>query len=108
MRFGILFFALAAHAQTPSDVRQLAFMAGCWENQQAGTLEYWTKPGGGSLLGVSRTVKGGKTVFTEYMQIREQEGGLVMSVQLKLADKVTPFRLTKLANDEAVFENPEH
>jgi len=55
-------------------------MTGCWAFQSGDseTEEYWTKPSGGSMVGLSRTVKGGKTIFTEYTQIREQNGALSM------------------------------
>ena len=50
-------------------------------------------------------------MFTEYTQIREQNGALSMFVQLGLAKSQTEFRLTKLSANEAVFtsdlENPK-
>ena len=62
------------------------------------------------MVGLSRTVKGGKAIFTEYTQIREQNGALSMFVQLGLAKSTTEFRLTKSSPNEAVFtsdlENP--
>jgi hypothetical protein len=87
-------------------------MTGYWAFQSGDseTEEYWTKPSGGAMLGLSRTVKGGKTIFTEYTQIRDQNGALSMFVQLGLAKSTTEFRLTKLSANEAVFtsdlENP--
>jgi len=107
----LLAFTLSAQNPKPS-VDQLSFITGCWAFQSGDseTEEYWTKPAGGAMLGLSRTVKGGKTVFTEYTQIREQNGALSMFVQLGLAKSTTEFRLTKLAVNEAVFtsdlENP--
>jgi hypothetical protein len=53
-------------------------------------------------------VRDGKTTFTEYMQVVEEDGALVMKVQLRLAAKMTAFKPTSLANNEAVFSNPEH
>ncbi len=88
------------------NIAQLVFMAGCWVNGP--TEEVWLKPAGGTMLGVSRTVKEGKTTFTEYMQVVEEEGTLVMKVQLRLAAKMTAFKLIRLESNEAVFSNPEH
>ena len=62
----------------------------------------------GTVDGVSRTVKDGKTAFTEYMQIVEEDGTLVYKVQLRLAGKLTAFKLKSLANNEVVLSNPEH
>ena len=109
--FLLLALALSAQDTKPS-LDRLAFMTGCWAFQSGDseTEEYWTKPSGGAMLGLSRTVRGGKTIFTEYTQIREQNGALSMFVQLGLAKSTTEFRLTKLSANEAVFtsdlENP--
>jgi hypothetical protein len=101
----LLFTALAARGGDLKDVNQLAFMSGCWAFTEGGstTEEYWTQPAGGTMMGLSRVVAGGKTVFTEYIQMREQDGVLTMFVQLKLAEKSTAFKLTKLEGQEAVF-----
>src|SRR6266478_6727203 len=109
--FLLLTLVLAAQDTKPS-LDRLSFMTGCWSFQSGDseTEEYWTKPSGGSMVGLSRTVKGGKAIFTEYTQIREQNAALSMFVQLGLAKSTTEFRLTKLSLDEAIFtsdlENP--
>lgn len=87
------------------EIGQLAFMSGCWAGQSE---ETWMKPAGGSMLGLSRTVAKGKTVFTEYMQIVEQDGVVTMHVQLKLAARATPFKLVEIGEKGAIFSNPEH
>ena len=98
--------ALSAVASFSADINDLKFMAGCWAGGP--TEEVWLKPLGGTLLGVSRTVKEGKTAFTEYMQIVEEDGMLVYKVQLRLAGKLTVFKLKSLTKDEVVFSNPAH
>lgn len=55
------------------------------------------------MMGLSRVVAGGKTVFTEYTQIREEKGVLTMFVQLRLGQSTTAFRATRLSAEEAVF-----
>ena len=59
---------LAASAGTVDD---LAWLAGDWELVSGPTRieEHWTRPDGGTLLGMGRTVKGGKTLFFEYLRI---------------------------------------
>ena len=110
--FLLLTLTLCAQTAKPS-LDQLSFMTGCWAFQsgESETEEYWTKPAGGAMLGLSRTVTGGRTIFTEYTQIREQNGALSMFVQLGLAKSTMEFRLTKLSVNEAVFtsdlENPK-
>jgi hypothetical protein len=89
------------------NIDQLGFMSGCWaftagERQ---VEEFWIKPAGGTMMGVGRTVAGGKATFTEYYQIRNLDGVLTMIVQLKLAATTTPFRLTKVSPNEAVFSS---
>jgi hypothetical protein len=61
------------------------------------------------MLGMSRTIKGGKTVFTEFLQISTgSDGVLVLNAQLKLADKSTQFRLAELKDGMVTFSNPAH
>jgi len=60
------------------------------------------------MIGMSRTVAGGKTVFTEYLQIREMNGQVASIVSLGLNAKPTVFKLVKSSESEVVFENPEH
>ena len=60
------------------------------------------------MMGMSRTVAGGKTVFTEYIQIREVNGQLAYVVSLGLASKPVIFKLVKNVDNEVTFENPEH
>lgn len=102
----ILLLAVACQAQTLG-IEKLSFLSGCWAG--GGTEEVWLKPQGGTMLGMSRTVKGGRTVFTEFMHISSAaDGGVVMNVQLQLAAKSTPFRLIEAKDGTATFSNPEH
>ena len=97
---------IACQAET-AGIEKLSFLSGCWAG--AGTEEVWLKPQGGTMLGMSRTVKGGRTVFTEFLHIASApDGGLVLNVQLKLAGKSTQFRLTELKDGAVTFSNPEH
>jgi hypothetical protein len=66
------------------------------------------KPAGQSMIGMSRTVAGGKTVFTEHLQIREANGQIAYIVALGMGAKPTVFKLIKSSDNEVVFENPEH
>ncbi|HET9227285.1 MAG TPA: DUF6265 family protein [Thermoanaerobaculia bacterium] len=100
----------AALAASPSSVQDLAWLSGCWARVggEAGSGETWTAPAGGTLLGVSRTVKGGKTVAHEFMQIRETGPGQIAFIALPSGQKEASFPLVRLSGQEAVFENPQH
>ena len=108
MTVSMLLVLLAAGAAF--DIQQLSWMAGCWEGpaRNGRTEEHWMKPSGDAMFGVSRTVADGKTVFSEFMQIRRQDGEIVYTAQLGLAQKATSFKLIRGSATEAVFENPDH
>ena len=91
-------------------VGQLAWLAGCWEGAQGGpqSEEHWTKPSGQSMIGLGRTVVNGRTVFVEFLQIREEEGGLVYTALIGLNSKPVPFKLIKGTATDLTFENPTH
>ena len=93
-----------------SAIDRLEWIAGCWasDDGKERVEENWMKPSGQSMIGMSRTVAGGKTVFTEYIQIRESNGQLAYIVSLGLAAKPVVFKLVKSSDNEATFENPEH
>lgn len=57
----------------------LSWLTGCWVSLggEPGSGEYWTAPAGDSMFGVSRTVRGGKTVAFEFMQIHRRVDGLI-------------------------------
>lgn len=101
---------LAALASPPASVQDLAWMSGCWASTdgEAGSGETWTAPAGGTLLGVSRTVKRGKTVAHEFMQIRETGPGQIAFIAIPSGQKEASFPLVRLTGQEAVFENPQH
>ena len=91
-------------------VTQLAWLQGCWAatNAEPGSLEQWTAPAGGTMLGLGRTVRGGKTVAHEFMQIRETAPGKLAFIAMPSGQATTTFALVKASGAEAVFENPAH
>ena len=97
-------------AQEPS-VARLQWMSGCWisDDGRERTEEFWLKPAGQTMIGLSRTVAGGKTVFIEYAQIGEVKGGdIAYTVSLGMGARPVSFKLIRSSDAEAVFENPEH
>ena len=99
-----------AGAVSAESVEALAFLAGCWasERGEAGSGEQWMAPAGGTMLGMSRTVRGGATVAHEFLQIREVEPGKLAYVARPSGQAEATFMLVRAAPGEAVFENPQH
>ena len=96
-------------AQT-GQIAQLGWLAGCWaaENRDAGSGEHWLPLAGGTMLGVGRTVKNGTTIEHEFLQIRTDAQGKVVYIALPSGQKETRFVASDIADNSAVFENPQH
>lgn len=99
-----------SNASQKVGIERLEWISGCWvlDDGKERTEETWMKPAGKSMLGMSRTVAGGKTVFTEHIEIREANGQISYIVALGMGAKPTVFKLIKSSDNEVVFENPEH
>jgi hypothetical protein len=106
MLLGLL-VASAAQAQT---VDQVAWLAGCWasERGEAGSGEQWMAPAGGTMFGVGRTLRGGRTVEHEFMQIRAGADGKLVFIALPSRQRETSFALATIGEREVAFENPQH
>ncbi len=91
-------------------VQDLGWLSGCWASvgREPGSGETWTSTDGGTLFGLSRTVKGGRTVAHEFLQIREAAPGQVVLIALPSGQSETTFPLVRVTGQEAVFENPQH
>jgi hypothetical protein len=86
-------------------------MAGDWQTAPGGRAqieEHWMQPAGGSMLGMSRTVAGGKTAEFEYLRVEERAGAIYYVAHPKARCPGTEFKLTRWTAQEAVFENPQH
>ena len=89
----------------------LSWMSGDWQTAAGGRTqieEHWTAAAGGSMMGVSRTVAGDKTVEFEYLRIEQREDGIYYVAHPKARCPGTDFKLTRASASEAVFENPQH
>ena len=102
----LLTLFLSAHA----DIPDLRWMAGCWsqDGQESGSVEQWTAPAGGTMLGMSRMVSGGKTVAFEFLRITEDEDGWIWLVASPSGQETARFKLVNMSANEVIFENPEH
>lgn len=106
----LLILAVAGAGASAADISRLAWLGGCWKSEtgEPGSGEHWMPLAGGTLLGVSRTVKQGKTVAFEFMQIRTVENGQLAFIAEPSGQRTTVFPLLRMGDKEAVFENPEH
>lgn len=93
----------------PSGIQRVAWLEGCWEASSPGRTveERWTPARGGSMLGVSRTIREGKLGEYEFIMLRE-EGDRLAYVAHPSGQKPATFLSTRIEPGEVVFENPEH
>jgi hypothetical protein len=86
-------------------------MAGCWEGRYENgriVTEQWMKPLGGTMLGMSRTVRNGMTTEFEYVRLEQAADGSIRYVALPSRQAEASFTLLSIAERTAVFENPAH
>ncbi len=88
---------------------KLSWIAGCWRNEFPSVTieEQWMQPRGKSMMGMSRTTKGERTVAHEFIRI-VMKGDSVLYIANPSGQKQTSFLLVKCEEYEAVFENPDH
>jgi hypothetical protein len=95
--------------QTAASLEQLAWISGCWEGRGPTRVysEHWMKPEGGLMLGMSRTISGGKATEFEFLQIRQQ-GSDISYIAKPSGQAEASFKLIRHSDREVVFENPTH
>lgn len=103
--------APCAHAAAPHDLgAKLGWLQGCWaaDGADAGSVEQWTSAAAGTMLGMSRTVRGGKVRAFEFMQLREDQPGKLTFTAQPSGQAPTTFSLLRESENEFVFENLAH
>jgi hypothetical protein len=105
----VVLLVVIGGAANANGIEELDWLSGCWshDNAEAGSIEMWTAPAGGTLLGLSRTVKNTKTIAHEFMQIRRDDQGLVFVAQPSNQSEAS-FRAIRASTSEVVFENLKH
>jgi hypothetical protein len=91
-------------------VDQLRWMEGCWEFTAGDRIveEQWMAPRGGTMMGMSRTVRGSRTVAWETVLLREDSGGSVSYNAYPSGQPAAVFPAAELSDSHAVFTNPGH
>jgi hypothetical protein len=90
---------------------ELSWIKGDWQTEAGGKAqidEHWTRASGGSMIGMSRTVAGDKTVEFEYLRLEQRADGIFYVAYPQGRCPGTDFKLTRSSGTEAVFENPQH
>jgi len=97
-----------AQAQSLS-VERVQWLQGCWRSVRGETTieEQWMVPRGATMLGMGRTVRGGKTVEYEMVLIKEHNGRLAYEAHPSGQPTAT-FTAATVADGSVVFENPQH
>ena len=105
----LLVMVTVSQAQNKATLDDLSWLSGCWEGRQGTAIleEIWSKPAGGSMLGLGRTVKENRTVSFEFMQFREENGSLVFLPQPQGGTRVS-FPLKDSFGERLTFENNAH
>jgi Domain of unknown function (DUF6265) len=100
----VAMFSVSGHAADVS-LAKLTWLAGDWQvaNGTRVVEEHWTMPSANSLLGMSRTVRDGRTIAFEFVRI-EQHDGDVFYVAQPGGRPPTDFKLTRSTDGELVFE----
>ena len=96
--------------QEDAGLADLWFITGRWSTQPANgarTEEAWTTAEAGTLMGISRTIQGGRTIFYEHMRVERTPDG-VYFIANPGGQGETAFRLVESGGGRAVFENAEN
>jgi hypothetical protein len=110
-RVVLIFLILVPGIGSADDgIDSLHWLAGCWaaDGQEQGSIEYWMAPAGGSMFGVTRTVRGDETITYEYMRIVTESAGDIVFVASPAGQVTTTFALKYIGEDEVAFENLQH
>lgn len=96
-------------AEGPVTLELPAWLAGHWRGGEDGriTEELWLSPAGGLMLGLNREVGRDGRAFFEYLRIERTAEG-IFYVASPRGGEATRFRLVRLGDGEALFENQAH
>jgi hypothetical protein len=106
----ILTACLAMQGADAAPLDQLSWLSGCWADSagEAGTGEQWSTLAGGAMLGMGRTVKGGKLLTYEFMRIADSGDGKTVFHAQPAGKPPASFPAITLTATEVVFENLQH
>lgn len=105
----LIAFPAALPAEQDAEVSSLTWLTGCWEMTTPRGLieETWTRPSGGTLLMMGRTIRDGRTAFSEFVRISVEAGKLTYTARIGTPG-VTAFPLLERTAEALTFENKNH
>ena len=97
-------------APAKQSIAGLEWMSGDWQTtrDRAQVEEHWTKPAAGTMLGMGRTIVGDRTAEFEYLRIEQRGDEIYFVANPGARCPGADFKLTRLSEQEAMFENPQH
>ena len=114
---GALAFQVRAQDSRPAEpsgqaappAQSLAFLAGDWESRspKESFRAHYGDPEGGLVLGVSKSIQGGRAVFFE-LEVFRAEGQVLVLQPYPGGKAAASFRATKLAKNSVTFANPKN
>jgi hypothetical protein len=92
-----------------NSVTDLGWLSGCWQLSSGPrtVTEFWLPPDGGTMMGLSRTVSGGRTVEHEFLLLRAGPRGIEY-IAKPSGQAEAVFTVTQAMAGEVVFENATH
>lgn len=115
----VSYVGLSAHAkESPSgkeSLQRLSWLEGKWTGTETGSPpqsssrfeECWTDAAGGIMVGMGKELEKDKLSFFEYLRIESRKEGLFYVAQ-PFGKQPVSFKLLRMQEAEAVFENKEH
>ena len=106
----LLTACITVNAAGAAPLDQLSWLTGCWADSagESGTGEQWSALAGGTMMGMGRTVKGGKLATYEFMRIADGGDGKAVFHAQPAGKPPASFTAITLNATEVVFENLEH
>jgi hypothetical protein len=96
-------------AQPQATLDRVAWLHGCWQSTGSPVVveEQWMAPRGGTMIGMGRTVRDGRTTEYELVVLKEQEGRLAYEAHPS-GQPSAVFLSSEVTDASVVFENAEH
>jgi hypothetical protein len=107
-----IFLLVAACADVPmrTGTDSIDWLTGCWRMERSNGYyeEVWLAPTADGTLGVSREVRGDRTVSYEHLRLELREGGVIAYVAKPSGQAQAEFLMTTHAPGRLAFENLRH
>jgi hypothetical protein len=90
-------------------IQRVAWLTGCWEIDSPIRIveEHWSAPRGGSMIGMSRTIKADSLVEYELVIIHERGGRLAYEAHPS-GQAAAVFMSRTVTDSSVIFENLQH